>query len=107
MVIVPSLWLCLKRLKSVDRLLLLRQSMQDNNKPTLAERVIVTQMMVGICHMQVCCMRDATDDEILDVCNAQNPSGTSCGWASVVREGEDKPVVCQQDEGRLHVLVAC
>lgn len=81
------------------------------------ERVVVTRAMIGICHMQVCAIKDVTDEEILDVCNAENPSGTSNGWASVIREqgdnpefwGGDKmlPVKCDDDPERLHFLVAC
>jgi hypothetical protein len=76
-----------------------------------AKRVIVTQPMVGICHMQVCCAKDATDDEILDTCNSENPAGTSTGWAQVVRVDKEYPqfgaVQCKDDPERLHIMVAC
>lgn len=42
-----------------------------------ARRVSITQAAIGICHMQVCAAKDATDDEILKVCNYENPSGTT------------------------------
>jgi hypothetical protein len=50
------------------------------------ERVVVTRAFLGICHMQVCAVADATDEEILTTCNSQNPSGTSGGWSRVIRE---------------------
>ena len=71
------------------------------------ERVRVTKPMVGICHMQVCVEKDATDEEILKVCNRENPSGTTHGWGSVIREGEGAPVVCKSHPDRLHMLAAC
>lgn len=75
-------------------------------------RVIMTRPIHGICHMQVCCTEDATDEEILGHCNAVNPSGTERGWTSVCRGPSEHwpnvaPVRCAQDPGRLHVLVAC
>ena len=77
------------------------------------ERVIVTAPFVGICHMQVCAESDATDEEILAVCNRENPSGTTCGWGHVVRTIGDgdhenmKPLPCADEKGRTHFLVAC
>jgi hypothetical protein len=57
--------------------------------------------------MQVCCEKDATDEEILSVCNRENPSGTHNGWSSVIRTGDGMLVVCSEDTGRLHILVEC
>lgn len=37
------------------------------------DRVLVIRTFVGICHMQVCAVNDATDEEILAVCNHANP----------------------------------
>ena len=81
------------------------------------ERVIITRRMVGAVAMQVCADRDATDEEILNVCNIQNPSGTSNGWVSVVREVKEDnpfytkyslPVPCGDNpETRLHFIVLC
>lgn len=71
-------------------------------------RVIVTKPYVGICHMQVCAMNDATDEEILSEANAQNPSGTTNGWGVVIRSGDGKPVPCgDHAETRIHLLVGC
>jgi hypothetical protein len=76
------------------------------------DRVTVTQYMMGLCHMQVCAVPDATDEEILAVCNRENPSGTAGGW-SVVRRADDAswgpvgPVQCESDPTRMHFLVAC
>lgn len=73
------------------------------------DRVTVSRSVVGICHMQVCAVADATDAEILKVCNGENPSGTQAGWTTVIREGEDnqRPVQCQSLGDRLHFLVSC
>ena len=78
----------------------------DIGPETLA-RVIVTKPFVGICHMQVCAVADATDLEILAVSNRENPAGTSMGWANVVRSGDYAPVTCEQHPERKHFLVAC
>ena len=79
------------------------------------ERVEVTQVFIGICHMQVCAEKNATDEEILAICNRENPSGTTAGWAYVLRADEEwceetlnsAPVTCQEHPKRLHFLVAC
>jgi hypothetical protein len=76
------------------------------------QRVVVTRMFSGICHMQVCAHKDATDEEILAVCNRENPAGTSNGWASVVKEDSEfwqgvAPVQCADDPNRMHYMVAC
>ncbi len=91
------------------------------------DRVIVTRPIMGLCAMQVCAVADATDEEILLICNRQNPSGTTAGWSRVVRSldpdriwiREDMlPVPCggitpddegssERIEGRVHFLVTC
>jgi len=71
------------------------------------KRVIVTNPFHGICHMQVCAAKDATDDEILRVYNTENPSGTTLDWCTVVHDGDGAPAVCANDADRLHILVAC
>lgn len=79
------------------------------------KRVIVTKPFHGICWMQVCAVDDATDEEILDVCNKENPAGTTNGWMTVIRNREDLvllderslPVPCQDEPGRTHFLVSC
>lgn len=75
-------------------------------------RVVVTKSAVGVFHMQVCAVADATDEEILAVCNRENPSGTKNGWSSVCRSddefwGKVGPVDCAQESGRVHFLVGC
>ena len=67
-------------------------------------RVIVAPSIVGAA-MEVCACADATDDEILAVCNHESPAGTTNGWSSVVREAV--PVRCQTHRDRWHVLVVC
>jgi hypothetical protein len=36
------------------------------------ERVEITKAFMGICTMQVCAEKDATDKEILEVCNSMD-----------------------------------
>lgn len=70
----------------------------------------VTRCAVGLCHMQVCADSNATDEEILEVCNRENPSGTTNGWSQVCRAAEPAnmaPVQCADDSSRTHFLVAC
>lgn len=75
------------------------------------ERVEITRPIVGICVMQVCAVADATDEEILGVCNRLNPAGTEHGWTRVIREGAEHgamlPVVCSNSPNRKHFLVTC
>ena len=72
------------------------------------KRVIVTRPVIGFAHMQVCAVADATDEEILSVCNSENPSGTSHGWTGVIREeGVQGPIQCATDPKRTHFLVSC
>jgi len=70
-------------------------------------KVIVTRPMLGLCHMQVCAIKDVTDEEILEVSNRENPSGTTGGWSSVIREGDGKPGQCSDYPNRMHFLVQC
>ena len=80
-------------------------------------RVIVTRHMIGVCHMQVCVVPDATDEEILTVCNRENPSGTKNGWGVVIRTFDQLhdfwpvkligPVTCSGHPGRQHFMVSC
>ena len=77
------------------------------------DRVVITKYMMGLLGMQVCAERDATNEEILSVCNNQNPSGTSHGWTTVVRTEEDSvaegqtPVQCEECPDRLHFIIFC
>lgn len=75
------------------------------------ERVIVSRPWCGLFHMQVCCVKDATDEEILEVCNRENPAGTTNGWVIVVRDdtgkGPEGPKPCAEFSERLHILVEC
>ena len=75
----------------------------------MIDRVIVTRPVCGLIAMQVCAVVDATDEEILTVCNRDNPAGTSLGWAQVYRaEGEKQsPMVCEDYPERKHFIVYC
>jgi hypothetical protein len=70
--------------------------------------VVVTRGFVGLCHMQVCAEKDATDAEILAVCNSENPSGTNNGWGRVIRDDSPdvNPAECADNPNRLHFLGA-
>lgn len=80
------------------------------------ERIIITKPIVNICTMQVCAIKDATDEEMLEACNRENPSGTNNGWSQVIRavdeenmfKGKNKqPVICKDHPDRIHFLVLC
>ena len=75
------------------------------------ERVEINRPMIGLCYMQVCAVKDATDEEILRKCNAENLSGTANGWIGVCREDPKKdrtnPVQCKDHKDRMHFLVYC
>ena len=78
-------------------------------------RIVVTRPFLNIFTMQVCAVSDATDEEILEACNSENPSGTSNGWTHVIRkpdgslgqEDNKAPVQCADDPNRTHFLVLC
>ena|SRR3990172_6866517 len=83
-------------------------------RPT--ERVVISKMFVSLLFMQVCAVPDATDEEILELCNRKNVCGTSAGWSYVVRAKRDDdywitdnhlPKPCEQFAPRLHFLVGC
>jgi hypothetical protein len=83
---------------------------EPQTKESEVKRIEVTKPMVGICHMQVCAVEDATDKEILEVCNRENLCGTTNGWINVIRENEDerfRPVQCDKHPGKNHFLVSC
>lgn len=88
-----------------QRLAAAAKKVQAQKDEDAMERVIVTRGMVGICHMQVCTVVNATDEEILAVANRENPSGTSLGWCKVLRD--DAPVACDAYPRRRHFLVEC
>ena len=64
-------------------------------------RVEVTRCVIGACFMQVCCVQDATDEEILEVCNRENPSGTEHGWGKVHRDGEEAQGPVPEEEEKV------
>ncbi len=86
-----------------------------NERPKAVERVVVTKCWCNLFTMQVCAVEGATDEEILMVCNRENPAGTTGGWGEVIREpsGEftqpasSAPVPCDDMPGRVHYLVQC
>ena len=81
----------------------------ESRKDAPMDRVVITFAIVGPAHMQVCAVKDATDEEILAKC-AENIAGTQHGWTTVLRQ-EDKtwgPTPCLANlSGRLHFYVMC
>lgn len=85
--------------------------------PKEGQRVLVTMPYAGLRAMQVCVVEDATDEEILAVCNSENPQIVLGGWHTVVRSiehakrcGVDEvsaPGKCAECSGRLHKIVLC
>lgn len=75
----------------------------------MSDRVLISRAVVGITSMQVCCVNDVTDEEILEVCNRENASGTSKGWTTVIRkEGQqNSPITCESYRNRTHFIVQC
>lgn len=77
-------------------------------------RVVVMRVTAGLAGMQVCAVDDATDAEILEVCNRENPSGVG-PWSGVVRQVDDArginerhlPVPCAARRHRTHFMVWC
>jgi hypothetical protein len=75
------------------------------------DRVEMTKAWVGVLHMQVCAVDVATDEEILAVCNRDNPLHGTSRWKRVVRgdDPNDPPVgfpgPCDDHPGRTHLLV--
>ncbi|GAA4465464.1 hypothetical protein [Novipirellula rosea] len=72
------------------------------------QRVRITKAILGIVHMQVCAVDDATDEEILEFCNRNNSSDDHSVWKKVIREGSEgpfSPTKCKDYEGRTHFVV--
>jgi len=67
--------------------------------------------------MQVCVVADASDSEILEVCNRENPQMVTGGWHTIVRDkaharqiGVDEcaaPGDCVECPGRKHKIAIC
>ena len=76
-------------------------------------KIEITKPILGIYAMQVCAIKGLTDEEILEVCNTENPAGTTAGWTKVYREEDDThgknllPVQCKEYEDREHLIIMC
>ncbi len=85
--------------------------------PKEGQRVLVTLPWAGLRAMQVCVMKNATDEEILEVCNRENPQRTTGGWHTVVRSAEharelhldetSAPGQCHDCPDRMHKIAVC
>jgi len=79
------------------------------------KKVEVISDYLGLTCMQVCVIPDVTDEEILRVCNKENPSGTTGGWNRVIRDLSHAtwtvegslPGRCLEFPERVHYLVTC
>ena len=84
---------------------------EEPKKEGAMERVEVARCMMGIAHMQVCAVADATDEEILNICNKQNPAGTQNGWMVVIRDDKEypqcNPIRCNEHPDRMHFMISC
>lgn len=77
------------------------------------DRVFITKRFAGLGTMQVCTASDATDEEILSVCNqdtdkilnSQEIETDHPTWNHVIREGELAPVQCEKHPSRKHIIV--
>lgn len=71
------------------------------------KRVIVSR--VGVFNLQVCCVKDATDEEILEYAERHHPCGTRAGWSKPQRDNEENPnlnpVPCADDSDRIHLIL--
>ena len=76
-------------------------------------RVVITKPIIGAYSMQVCAKSECTDEEILSVCNSENPSGTTHDWGTVFRKVDEHhgenclPVQCKDYSDRTHFIVMC
>jgi len=74
------------------------------------EKIVIANPFAGLLSMIVCVEGEATDEEILAVCNSQNPSGTTLGWCEVLHGAFPEsggPVQCSEYPERTHYVVIC
>jgi len=74
------------------------------------DKIVIIHPAIGFCFSRVCAEKNATDQEILEICNARNPSGTQGGWSQVLRDDapvHQRPMPCDDDSERLHCMVVC
>jgi hypothetical protein len=69
---------------------------------TKMNRVEIIRPVVGLNAMLVCIEAGISDQEILEVCNRENPISKPAGWTTVDRSSSRQ---CTADETRLHILV--
>lgn len=74
--------------------------------------MVTTNILMSDWLMQVCAVEDASDAEILEVCNRERPLKSHRGgrsqWMTVYRTPQNdfhNPIVCEEHPGRLHFLV--
>ena len=91
----------------LDRLIPVRSHPLIRKKEPM-DRVVITIPIVGPAHMQVCAVKDATDEEILAKC-AENVAGTQHGWTTVLRQDGNTwgSIPCAVHPNRVHVYVMC
>jgi hypothetical protein len=85
--------------------------------PAPDDRVFIMRSFAGLRAMQVCVLPEVPDEEILQVCNRENPQLGTIRWHTVVKDvkhamecvvsPEAAPGPCQSRVGRLHKIVLC
>lgn len=91
----------------------------DSVRVRRRKRAMVTGAYAGLFACQVCVVPDATDEEILAVCNRDDPRTEGFSWTKVIRTKEDVkaeglrsldgssviPGQCVECPPRLHMIV--
>jgi hypothetical protein len=89
------------------------------NLPRPDQRVMLTGMYAGLFACQVCVVPDATDEEILEACNREDPRTEGFSWVRVIRTQKDidelklrtpdrssaLPGTCVECPPRIHMVV--
>lgn len=65
---------------------------------------------IGMLDMQVCVPKDWTDKQVLEFAEAENPCGTTAGWAirgegHAALRGMPYRVQCSQHEDNCHIML--
>ena len=66
----------------------------------------------GVFDMQVCVPKTATNKEIKDFANDENPAGTRNGWfirkqGDELLGGADERTQCEDDKEKVHIMLDC
>jgi hypothetical protein len=88
-----------------------RSSQSIRERESEMNRIEIVRPLAGLCGMIVCVEPGVTNEEILEFCNRENPSGVENGWSNVVRDDSEgvqlAPLQCQEHPTRTHLMVIC